>query len=448
MAVAMSLMAAVCFWLFRRFALRNRMIGHPVQIALIPIVLDYLVAPFCIVVFNDYWAATVEFGTASEYDLAPAVLLAAIGLFSFGVGACLFDIKPSDKLNERRKGPTRLEPVSIIAIFALLALSIVATVLTVSIAGGTSKLQSVFAERRIIFAGFGYVEIIRLSGYIAVAILADRACEKRLTLRAVIVLIAASVIAGAPFLVIGQRSPALAPFFLVMLVWVIRRQNKAVLVTLILFSPLLFYVGRVTHAARNAYVLNTSFVNELAHGDQFLVPANFRHIECLACVITLKREKHDLPDTFVASFLNWLPRSIFPGKDLTTGPHLAFLLVPHWNQTGDHTSAVTTGPIVEAYYHGGVPGVVLGMFSLGMLFSKLYPWFHRLRPAIRTPVIALQAMMLGFYFWINDLGGAINKEVCLVASLLIAMFLIKTIGRIPTASRISNQRLATAHVHH
>src|SRR5690606_22481206 len=88
------------------------------------------------------------------------------------------------------------------------------------------------------------------------------------------------------------------------------------------------------------------------------IPLATSHLEMLGSYIG-QADVHDLVvgtfRTAGASFLNFLPRAIFPDKDLTTGVYFASMYFPEWFVYGYHTSSLTTGLYLDAVFNFGIP---------------------------------------------------------------------------------------------
>lgn len=411
-----------------RFTAGSASFAHPLQL-LIPIVMiEYVLAPAALTWF-DYstaeWVGRIGSGSI-EPALANAMLTSAIGLLSLLVGDAIAGnahmVQPlwsgdAENMSDRFTLPC--------FVFLLGPLFASVLILDQILFYGEASASENFANRLVLGAGNGVIEVLALFGYAGVILAAIQSLEKKGTVLAFSVLIPATV-AAVPFVLVGQRGGAIYPFAMMILVRCAARPcGKLVIWCLPLAGvPILFLEG-ISQSIRVSLVNGQDFLSCVECQGFAVIPKTFGHLELLAGTCDASGAGVDFPDTSLASLTNWIPREWFPEKGRTTGPVLASFFEPTWkNGDGFQTSSYTTGPILDLWYCGGIPLVVLGCLALGYVSGWLSRWFlSRKHDPWVFMVFVYESYLIGWKLWLDDLGGWINKQltVLLIAAMCLAL---------------------------
>ena len=126
--------------------------------------------------------------------------------------------------------------------------------------------------------------------------------------------------------------------------------------------------------------------------------------------------------TVVASFLNFLPRVLFPEKADTSGVYFASIYFPDWFSYGYHQSSLTTGIFLDSVFNFGIPLAVVLIASLyavvGLAIKRLL-----LGNGYHVVLGVYMCWLFGFNVFFDDLGGVVNKFVIGVIFYICACFL-------------------------
>lgn len=143
------------------------------------------------------------------------------------------------------------------------------------------------------------------------------------------------------------------------------------------------------------------------------VPLATSHLEMLGGYLERAGLRDKLFGTFEtvsASFLNFLPRAIFPDKGLTSGVHFASVYFPEWFSYGYHTSSLTTGLFLDLVFNFGIPLTLVMLLFLYFAAAVMVTGLCR-RGGYEAIFGIYAAWVLGFNIFFDDLGGVVNKLV-------------------------------------
>ena len=155
------------------------------------------------------------------------------------------------------------------------------------------------------------------------------------------------------------------------------------------------------------------------------IPLATSHLEMLAGYLETAKSSDLLTGTFqtvVASFLNFLPRVLFPEKADTSGVYFASIYFPDWFSYGYHQSSLTTGIFLDSVFNFGIPLAVVLIASLyavvGLAIKRLL-----LGNGYHVVLGVYMCWLFGFNVFFDDLGGVVNKFVIGVIFYICACFL-------------------------
>jgi oligosaccharide repeat unit polymerase len=115
------------------------------------------------------------------------------------------------------------------------------------------------------------------------------------------------------------------------------------------------------------------FFNALSYEIEHSIVSNFGNFEHLVWLIEKSAHWSILwGKTFIAGFLNIIPRSIWPSKWLGGGPHLKNIIEPgSYSLNGDKVTSYTTGLIVESFMNFRYFAVFIIGFLMGCVLFLL-----------------------------------------------------------------------------
>ncbi len=143
--------------------------------------------------------------------------------------------------------------------------------------------------------------------------------------------------------------------------------------------------------------------------------------------------------SFIAGFINLIPRGLWPEKPFGGGPELRNMIFPgSYTIEGVNLTSYTTGIIIESYMNFGVVGLLFVGAINGLSMGALWRWFNSGRPV--SPIAALIYVWLLFmisfgFLFMEFLGGWTRVLVC-----TIPLFLIYWFTRSPLALRTNTGR--------
>jgi len=95
-------------------------------------------------------------------------------------------------------------------------------------------------------------------------------------------------------------------------------------------------------------------------------------------------------ETFLAGFLNVIPRSIWPEKWLGGGPNLKNMIHPgSYDLSGSNITSYTTGLIVENFMNFQYLSILIGTFMVGTILFLLKVFLLRINDNIILFVLYL-----------------------------------------------------------
>lgn len=270
--------------------------------------------------------------------------------------------------------------------------------------------------------GLGVFQPLAHCSYVAVAYLGwviflHRKRDTMLLLWGLVV----SMVAAAPYLMMGRRSVLVFHLILLFLPALRRLHNHSIRFLLPCVLLCVFAFDLASSSLRSGYYqagsLDLSTLRELRLTET-TAPMSFNHLELTAALMS----HIDAGDftilygaTYLSGALNWLPRWLFPDKGWTAGPLLADSL--GWGYSFDdrhRSSSITPGLVVESVMNFGIFLAPVFAFAVGALLS----WISaRMASYMRTAVGATLWSLFYFHFCYalvaSEFGQLINRVVCL-----------------------------------
>jgi len=300
-----------------------------------------------------------------------------------------------------------------------------------------SNLGGEFSNRLIKNQGGGILHIIGYIGYFLALTFSVKLFMKKKSLSsfeggAVFLL---CLYFGSFFLLLGYRGGFLYPcIFLFILHYYFKFSKfsnfRSIFTLLILFLLFSFEVNWGTGAVRILVTRGDeftylNFINAYSsYKDMYLIPMAFNHIDLNAYLVSQNETSlfTGKYNTVIPSLFNWIPRVIYPDKELTTGAVMAIELMPGSITSEGRTSSLTTGIVFEVLYNYGV---VLGLLVLFVFYSIIFTLIRYLLS--RGGVAYLYSLLLiwnfSFSIFFDDFGGTINKFVTLTMTAILILLL-------------------------
>jgi oligosaccharide repeat unit polymerase len=318
---------------------------------------------------SDYMIAAV--GVAFLYHVV------IIFLFSLTRPAFLFENLSFEKIDFDSK--------SEFGFYTLLILSLIGVAGCVSIIIQNIGNYAFFMYNRInILAGNGiYLMLIKLLFPVSIYIYLKKLKYNGNANRILLIFLVLTIFVVNIFL--GSRTSAMLVFiyFFIVLFMVSKTSKKRRLIItgffgIVLLFSIMSLLGTVRDAVKQDGLDITA--RSLESSSDFIVEPkvvetlriNYGQTELLAFLIdNFEFNQYAQGNTFVAGFLNFIPRSVWPGKPTGGGPLLANTISPGSYTLGanDGNTSYTTGFIVESYLNLGVLGVILvSIIHFVMLF--------------------------------------------------------------------------------
>lgn len=430
--VPYTILFGILMYVLSRYVLWSKQFEHPLQATSLILLMEHFLSPIGMLALQEYEPDFMLGQQQPDLMIRNAMWLTIIGMLALLFGERFGAARYKDPALERAKPARRLSKW-VVPLFS--ALAIAAVLWKLWLFAQLGVVQD-FANRRILLAGTGYLDLLTIFGTVASLLLVYRSYvlptkKVRNMVKAVLIALVASV----SYAVVGQRGAAVyALVFVVVTRATMSKTETGIFAFVPLSVPLLILVDRVTSEIRAAVASGGMALLGSGQSEP-LVPTTFSHLELLGTVLALEDRGSALePNTLFPSFFNWLPRILFPDKPLTTGPTIASILSPDViNQQGLHNSSYTTGPFLEFYWNGGIPLLILGSVVLGYLLGRLAAWY-RDRP--HNPFVVVffvyQSYLLGWNIWLDDLGGAINKQVQFMAVLGLMWVMYRKVRKTPS----------------
>ncbi|WP_287831023.1 hypothetical protein [Idiomarina sp.] len=358
---------------------------------LVPVVVDGL----SILKVNDFYSYNSEFVTSTVISYSFCfIFIFLLSFFTFYFTAAYggFLERTSVAWKDNRTVPTVF-----IGIFFALCIAVSFPKYASKIYEGTSSIAD--------NAGSGVLLIVGYLGYlIAVNLFLGKGKGSRSLLLALV--IAATAIFFFSF---GQRGGALYPIAIVFSIYMVRSYTSTKVITVAFLSfPFLILVNFLTSLLRKTIIYGVDVdAFDLSNYSESL-PLAFSQNSLLSHMV-FNNINDGKSDVLLNSILNWLPRSFFPEKGLSTGPHIAAEILPGVD-IYSHSTSLTTGPIIEGYYYGGFFGVTIAAVLLAFTCSLIEIFKFRVQP--ETYIIF--SFLFGFLIFFDDLGGLTSKLVLVV----------------------------------
>jgi hypothetical protein len=269
-------------------------------------------------------------------------------------------------------------------------------------------------DRRIVNAGKGYIIIFNYAALLAVPMASFLYFRYRKPL--MLVAMGMAVFVGfASFALAGHRGNAFYCILLCIVAYCFARPyswfsriptGTLVFLALTIAVPL----NLITRKMRLQFFEGrTTFTAE----DASLVTLQFRHFELLAG-LKPALDSQPVPSTLLNSLTNFVPRSIYAEKGFGTGASITYAFIPEWvNRSGDHVSAVTTGPIIEGYYNGGILGVFIAFTLTGVVLGLIRRSTVKATTPLAIGVNIVLSLVLAWILWFEELAGVVNYLVAL-----------------------------------
>lgn len=129
--------------------------------------------------------------------------------------------------------------------------------------------------------------------------------------------------------------------------------------------------------------------------------------------------------TYVAGFLNIIPRWIWPAKPDGAGPILINMVRPGSYVAGQEgNNSFTTGLVTEAYMNFGYPGVLLSVVAWAYLSSRALRAFHRTSNVFYRTGFLLVALLLSSSLLYSEFLGFFGRAFVLVVPIFLLGFLL------------------------
>ncbi len=196
------------------------------------------------------------------------------------------------------------------------------------------------------------------------------------------------------YIVMSNRLTALILLVLLLMIYIIIMEKKfttyfyiksliGIFILVIFFS----FLGYFRSIHGNISQINISvFFKLFNYRLEHALVGNFGNFEHLVWLIEHDTWQQLYGESYLAGFLNILPRSLFENKLLGGGPHLKNIIMPgSYNLSGENITSYTTGIIVESYMNFKL----LGLFILPFFHSILLILLKRMTMIIGDNIILL-----------------------------------------------------------
>lgn len=281
-------------------------------------------------------------------------------------------------------------------------------------AGG---LANYFLLRNTLAAGEGPSLILTaLWQAIPALILAEVLARRRASLpvgRWRLAFFSALAVAVAVGLFQGSRTKALYPLLAAGMVWIALQPGelpRRVKLALLGSVAGLALVGGVLGIARESVAAGRAVQSEAFAGPRLVTEA-FREYENLWYLLDHEARLKPLGGTtFLAGFVFWVPRSIWPDKPLGGGPEIVNFIWPWGYEPGrkDNRSSITPGLMAEGFMNFGAPGVLLAGGFYGLLLGLLARVWTRSRSAAMAGLAVCLSLRGAEFLGMEFFGGLFN----------------------------------------
>ncbi|MEJ5170584.1 MAG: O-antigen polymerase [Fimbriimonadales bacterium] len=228
-----------------------------------------------------------------------------------------------------------------------------------------------------------------------------------------VVLAATLLVAVAIGLFQGSRTKALFPLLAAGMTWValqpgdLPRRLKAALLSSVAGLAL---IGGVLGIARESVAAGRAVRSDAFAGPRLVTEA-FREYENLWYLLDHEARLRPLGgSTFLAGFVFWVPRSIWPDKPLGGGPEIVNFIWPWGYEPGrkDNRSSITPGLMAEGFLNFGAPGVLVAGGFYGLFLGLLARLWSRRGSAVLAGLAVCLSLRAAEFLGMEFFGGLFN----------------------------------------
>ncbi|MFN3683607.1 MAG: hypothetical protein ACK41F_06685 [Fimbriimonadaceae bacterium] len=385
-------------------------VRSPLAVALTYFGFAFLIVPGLNLLFGvSFWQSSYR---PDSVERALWLSLGFAGLVAAGY-RCTAPLRAEAPANPRPVG----EPGWTIAAFALAFLGFAGLGLLARSVLEAGGLANYLLLRNTLAAGEGpSLILIALWQAIPALILAEVLARRAASVpvgRWKLALFAALAVAVAVGLFQGSRTKALFPLLAAGMVWValqpgeLPRRFKLALLGSV---GALALVGGVLGIARESVAAGRAVRSEAFAGPRLVTEA-FREYENLWYLLDHEARLKPLGgSTFLAGFVFWVPRSIWPDKPLGGGPEIVNFIWPWGYEPGrkDNRSSITPGLMAEGFMNFGAPGVLLAGGFYGLLLGLLARVWARTRSACLAGLAVCLSLRGAEFLGMEFFGGLFN----------------------------------------